>query len=104
MPAVYDVAGSTNSEVDYSDGSGESLSWEQYQNYCHQPAWEQSSVALIQLQCSHLVGMPVGWDGYVTDVRIHSITNALEAIFSRYVNDLISHTFSCTLLTSARYF
>ena len=82
LPALSDLAGHTDI-VDYSEGSGGRLSWEQYQNHCHQPAWEQSSVALVQLRCSHLAGTQVGWDGYVTDVRIRSISNTLEAVFSR---------------------
>lgn len=83
LPALSDLAGQTDTAVDYSEGSGGTLSWEQYQNHCHQPAWEQSSVALVQLRCSHLAGSPVGWDGYVTDVKIQSISNTLEAVFSR---------------------
>jgi len=81
LPALSDLAGHTDI-VDYSEGSGGTLSWELYQNH-HQPAWEWSSVALVQLLCSHLAGTPVGWDGYVTDVRIRSISNTLEAVFSR---------------------
>lgn len=84
LPALSDLAGHTD-VVDYSEGSGGRLSWEQYQNHCHQPAWERSSVALVQLRCSHLAGTPVGWDGYVTDVRIRSISNTLEAVFSRWI-------------------
>ncbi|PSN40254.1 hypothetical protein C0J52_25686 [Blattella germanica] len=84
LPAMHNITQHTDTVVDYSDGGGGSLTWEQYQNFCHQPAWEQSSLALVQLQCSHLVGLPVGWDGYVTDVRIQSISNTLQTIFSRY--------------------
>lgn len=86
LPALSDLSRQTDALVDYSEGSGGRLSWEQYQNHCHQPAWEQSSVALVQLRCSHLVGTPVGWDGYVTDVRIRSISNTLETVFSRCVH------------------
>jgi wolfamin len=85
LPPLSDLAQQTDTLVDYSEGTGGSLSWEQYQNHCHQPAWEQSSVALVQLRCSHLTGYPVGWDGYVTDVRIRSISNTLEEVFSRWV-------------------
>jgi hypothetical protein len=85
LPALPDLSRQTDILVDYTDGSAGRLSWEQYQTHCHQPAWEQSSVASVQSRCSHLVGTPVGWDGYVTDIRIRSISNTLETIFCRCV-------------------
>ena len=60
------------------------LSWEQYQNYCHQPAWEESSSkAQIQEQCAHLEGIPVFWEGYVTSVKIKSVKNNLALILNK---------------------
>ncbi|XP_034948653.1 wolframin [Chelonus insularis] len=57
----------------------ETLSWEVYQNHCHQPAWEEvSSKAQVQVQCAQLDGLPVSWDGYVTNVRLKSIDNSLK--------------------------
>lgn len=57
------------------------LTWEQYQNYCHQPAWEDlSSKVQVQVQCTQLEGIPVSWEGYVTNVRLKSVKNNLENI------------------------
>ncbi|KAJ4450999.1 hypothetical protein ANN_02435 [Periplaneta americana] len=95
LPTLSDMVGQTDSVVDYSEGSGGSLSWEQYQNHCHQPAWEQSSVALVQLRCSHLAGSPIGWDGYVTDVRIRSISNTLEALFQGMLPTSLRDALTC---------
>lgn len=67
-----------------SDQFGErTLTWEQYLNYCHQPAWEQASMAAVQLQCAELSGTPVSWDGYVSEVKIRSISNGLDNVINK---------------------
>ncbi|KAF7382696.1 hypothetical protein HZH66_013098 [Vespula vulgaris] len=72
------------------------LSWEQYQNHCHQPAWEDiSSKAQVQIECAHLEGIPISWEGYVTNVRLKSIRNNIGTIL-RMLPDSIRTTFSCT--------
>lgn len=72
------------------------LSWEQYQNHCHQPAWEEiSSKAQVQVECAHLEGIPISWEGYVTNVRLKSIKNNVAIILSM-LPDSIRTTFSCT--------
>ncbi|KAL2737965.1 wolframin isoform X2 [Vespula squamosa] len=72
------------------------LSWEQYQNHCHQPAWEDiSSKAQVQIECAHLEGIPISWEGYVTNVRLKSIKNNIGTIL-RMLPDSIRTTFSCT--------
>ncbi|XP_067000241.1 wolframin [Anabrus simplex] len=83
LPTIYELDDRTDEDTDRYTDAENGLTWEQYQNYCHQPAWELSSVAQVQLQCSHLVGTPVNWDGYVTGVKIRSIDNPLENIFTR---------------------
>lgn len=71
------------------------LSWEQYQNHCHQPAWEEfSSIAQVQIQCAELEGMPISWEGYITNIRLRSIKNNIEAILSK-LPDSIRNVFSC---------
>lgn len=73
-----------------------SLSWEQYQNYCHQPAWEESSsLAQVQVQCAHLEGISVSWEGYVTKVKLKSIKNTLEKILSK-LPDAIRIPLTCS--------
>ncbi|KAG7189987.1 hypothetical protein KM043_006145 [Ampulex compressa] len=71
------------------------LSWEQYQNHCHQPAWEElSSKAQVQIQCAHLEGVSISWEGYVTNIRLKSIKNNIAAIFNK-LPDSIKDTLSC---------
>nr|CAD7590594.1 unnamed protein product [Timema genevievae] len=77
-PLLYDGQDSTSME------SVGSLSWEQYQNHCHQPAWEQSSLAAVQLRCAHLADVSVSWDGYVTDIRVRNIHNVLDTVLSKF--------------------
>ncbi|XP_001602833.2 wolframin isoform X1 [Nasonia vitripennis] len=71
------------------------LSWEQYQNYCHQPAWEESSSkAQIQVQCAQLEGVSISWEGYVTNTRVKSVKNNL-ALALDYLPDLIANPLRC---------
>nr|CAD7393178.1 unnamed protein product [Timema cristinae] len=77
-PLLYDGQDNTSME------SVSSLSWEQYQNHCHQPAWEQLSLAAVQLRCAHLADVSVSWDGYVTDIRVRNIHNVLDTVLSKF--------------------
>ncbi|XP_043265521.1 wolframin [Colletes gigas] len=71
------------------------LSWEQYQNHCHQPAWEQlSSKAQVQVQCADLEGILVSWEGYVTNIKLRSIKNSIAVIFNK-LPDSIRNVISC---------
>lgn len=72
------------------------LSWEQYQNYCHQPAWEESaSIAQVQVECAHLEGISVSWEGYVTKVKVKSIENSLEKVLNKFP-DVIRTPLTCS--------
>ncbi|XP_058797914.1 wolframin [Phymastichus coffea] len=71
------------------------LTWEQYQNYCHQPAWEESSSkAQIQVKCAQLEGISVSWEGYVTSTRIKSISNNLALLVDQFP-DFIANPLRC---------
>lgn len=71
------------------------LTWEQYQNHCHQPAWEElSNKAQVQLQCAQLEGVLVSWEGYVTNIRIKSINNDITN-FIRKLPTLVESKLSC---------
>lgn len=68
---------------------GSTLTWDQYQNYCHQPAWEElSSKAQVQVQCAQLEGIPVSWEGYVTNIKLRSIKNNIAAITNRLPDNI----------------
>ncbi|KYN39509.1 Wolframin, partial [Trachymyrmex septentrionalis] len=65
------------------------LTWDQYQNYCHQPAWEElSSKAQVQVQCAQLEGIPVSWEGYVTNIRVKSIKNNIAVVLNKLPNNI----------------
>lgn len=76
LPVIQDH-GRTPLETDNN------LTWEQYQNFCHQPAWEQSSVAAVQFQCSQLSGTQVNWEGYVIQAHVSSVSNVLQNIVNK---------------------
>lgn len=86
--------------MEYKQQSGtyetvSTLSWEQYQNHCHQPAWEEvSSKAQVQIQCADLEGIPVSWEGYVTNIRLKSMRNNVAALFNK-LPDSIRNVLSC---------
>ncbi|GLH03547.1 Wolframin [Gryllus bimaculatus] len=81
MPLVTELSIQDDESSDrFPQGS---LSWEQYLNYCHQPAWERTSMATVQLQCAQLAGTPVSWDGYISQVKIRSISNTLQTIVGK---------------------
>ncbi|XP_076677907.1 wolframin ER transmembrane glycoprotein wfs1 isoform X1 [Andrena cerasifolii] len=72
------------------------LSWEQYQNHCHQPAWEELlSKAQVQIQCADLEGILVSWEGYVTNIKLKSIRNSIATVFNK-LPDSIENLASCT--------
>lgn len=72
------------------EGEGEvkPLSWEVYQEFCHQPSWEEGNVAVVQERCVDLDGVKVSWEGYVNHVRIRTIRNPLKAIFDKLPQSL----------------
>lgn len=73
------------------------LTWDQYQNYCHQPAWEETaSKAQVQEQCSQLAGTPISWEGYVTNIRIKSTRNNLAYVLEQ-LPPLMANPLRCVL-------
>ncbi|XP_023248613.1 wolframin [Copidosoma floridanum] len=71
------------------------LSWEQYQNYCHQPAWEETaSKAQIQVQCAQLEGVSISWEGYITNIRVKSIRNNLALVLDQ-LPDVMANPLRC---------
>ena len=73
------------------------LSWEQYQNHCHQPAWEEtSSKAKVQVECAHLEGLSVSWEGYVTNVRLKTVRNNVALVINK-LPDILKVPLSCLI-------
>lgn len=71
------------------------LTWDQYQNYCHQPAWEElSSKAQVQVQCAQLEGIPISWEGYVTNIKLKSVKNNIATVLNK-LPDSIKTILSC---------
>ncbi|XP_011138698.1 wolframin isoform X2 [Harpegnathos saltator] len=85
-PIIMELPKQNPDIAPYEDAT---LTWDQYQNYCHQPAWEElSSKAQVQMQCAQLEGMPVSWEGYVTNIRLKSIKNNIAIITNRLSSNL----------------
>ncbi|XP_065341760.1 wolframin [Cloeon dipterum] len=109
---IYPVSNSTLSSISYlqeeqhASATKESthnipepesgLTWDMYHQHCHQPAWEQSSVAVTQLSCSPLSGTSVSWNGYVTSVEVSKMSNPLASGLQLFPS-LISSTLACLI-------
>ncbi|EZA52583.1 Wolframin [Ooceraea biroi] len=82
-------------ESDVASYDVSTLTWDQYQNYCHQPAWEElSSKAQVQVQCTQLEGVPISWEGYVTNIKLKSIKNNMAVVLNK-LPDNIKAILSC---------
>ncbi|XP_008546509.1 wolframin isoform X1 [Microplitis demolitor] len=66
----------------------EGLTWEMYQNYCHQPVWEELPKAQVQVACDELTNLPVHWEGYVTDIKLKRVHNNLRDLIFLVPDDL----------------
>lgn len=67
------------------------LSWEVYQKFCHQPSWEENSIASTQLECLDLDGVRVSWEGYINNVKIRSVSNKIKRIFDKLPQTITDH-------------
>ncbi|GJQ87355.1 putative negative regulation of ATF6-mediated unfolded protein response [Trypoxylus dichotomus] len=60
------------------------LSYEEYQQFCHQQAWEHENILATQIRCAQLEHLPIHWDGYVHDIRITSVSNTYKYIIDKF--------------------
>ncbi|KRT79249.1 hypothetical protein AMK59_8674 [Oryctes borbonicus] len=54
------------------------MNYEQYQQFCHQQAWENENILATQIRCAQLEHLPIHWDGYVHDIKITSVSNTYK--------------------------
>ncbi|XP_015126304.1 wolframin [Diachasma alloeum] len=81
-PVILEYKNGEEGVIGHSGAS--MLTWEQYQNHCHQPAWEElSSKAQVQVQCAQLEGITVAWEGYVTNIRVKTVENSVAGVLRR---------------------
>ncbi|XP_056637761.1 wolframin [Diorhabda sublineata] len=59
------------------------MSWEVYQRFCHQPVWQEENIALSQLKCVDLEGVTIQWSGYISEIKLKSVSNFYKTIFSK---------------------
>ncbi|XP_070540186.1 wolframin-like [Ptychodera flava] len=70
------------------------LMWEDYHRLCGPGVIEQGSMVNAQMLCRHLQGHWITWQGNVTGVKVTSIDNKAETMFS-VLPSLIGNWFSC---------
>ncbi|KAK5644966.1 hypothetical protein RI129_006266 [Pyrocoelia pectoralis] len=83
---------SMNIYTDASTANG--ITWDQYEDFCHQPNWEASTLAATQIRCSKLVDVPVEWVGWVYDIKVKSVTNVWKKLFD-YLPKSLSQFLYC---------
>ncbi|KAF5274009.1 hypothetical protein FQA39_LY01124 [Lamprigera yunnana] len=61
-----------------------SVTWDQYQNFCHELTWESDNTAATQMRCSKLIDLEIEWEGYVSEIKIKSISNIWKKIIDQF--------------------
>ncbi|KXJ81387.1 wolframin [Aedes albopictus] len=73
-----------------------SLSWESYYKFCHQPAWDRLGNKIkTQLRCAHLDGTAVRWEGNVVDLEIASRKNWRSDFIQSYLPRFLADRVAC---------
>lgn len=74
----------------------DSLSWESYYKFCHQPAWDRLGNKIrTQLRCAHLDGTVVRWEGSVVDLEITSRKNLRADFIQTYLPKFVANRIAC---------
>lgn len=84
--ALFVILNSEQRRIHYfedHDMRMKSLSWNIYQKFCHQPAWEDSNIAVAQQQCINLAESKISWEGYVNSIKIKSVSNRYKTIIDK---------------------
>ncbi|XP_023029116.2 wolframin ER transmembrane glycoprotein wfs1 [Leptinotarsa decemlineata] len=68
--------------------SPQELSWNVFQRFCHQPVWQEENFAVSQIKCADLDGSRVHWSGYISDIKVMSISNTYKRLFDRFPSRL----------------
>lgn len=84
-------------EPDSSGGDVGDLSWEQFYEYCQQPAWDRQNRVRVQLRCAELDGTRVRWMGTVDSVEIASVRNRRADWLDAWLPAAWAEWVACTL-------
>lgn len=85
-----------NNDEQYYDNSNkidQYMSWEVFQKFCHQPVWQEENVAVAQIKCAELENTLIHWDGYVTDIKIKSISNTWKKFIDKLPSTFASYLY-----------
>lgn len=76
-----------NSSKEYDsyleDKTQQPMSWEVYQRFCHQPVWQEENIAMSQIKCAGLERVTIQWNGYISEIKLRSVTNTFKTIFDK---------------------
>ncbi|XP_013101212.1 wolframin [Stomoxys calcitrans] len=74
----------------------EYLSWQRFYSHCGPQAWwKDNNKIKSQLKCAHLEGLPVSWEGDVTQVQIASVKNNLAWYIQKYLPSWMARIITC---------
>lgn len=71
------------------------LSWDTYYQYCHQPAWTHTNKVKTQIRCTQLDNTIVKWEGNVADVEISRIRNFRADLIRNYLPTFFGESLIC---------
>ncbi|XP_075147752.1 wolframin ER transmembrane glycoprotein wfs1 [Haematobia irritans] len=74
----------------------EYLSWQRFYSHCGPQAWwKENNKIKTQMKCAHLEGLPVSWEGDVTQVQISSVKNNPAWYIQRYLPKWLARFVTC---------
>lgn len=71
------------------------LTWEQFQRYCQQPAWDLQNRIGVQLRCAELDGVMVNWEGTVATSEIARVSNFRADLVGQWLPPFWANVVSC---------
>lgn len=72
------------------------LTWEEYQYVCLDTNRRKANHIIKQIDCLHLNGLHVAWDGYIINIRLSQIQNMWSELLNSFPK-FISENIKCFL-------
>ncbi|XP_028135542.1 wolframin [Diabrotica virgifera virgifera] len=94
--AFFILINSSKEHISYYDDEEKSahvMSWEIYQTFCHQPVWQEENIALSQIKCVDLEGVTIQWNGYISEIKLRSVSNRYKSIFDKLPKSLSEYLY-----------
>lgn len=95
QPSMFQTLMHQQPKYHHKDTTSSKLTWELYNQYCHQPAWEHVNKVTTQLRCSQLDGTIVKWQGIITNIEIGRVFNTKADLIYNYLPAFWAEMIAC---------